>query len=478
LRCSHPKETATLLAEKVEATIKKYSMIEAGSAVLAAVSGGPDSVALLYLLTELRDTFGFRLTVAHMNHGVRGPESDADEAFVKELAGALGLDNVAKKVDAPALAEKEKQSLEEACRDVRRRFLLDTAKKTDCRFIATGHHMDDQAETVLLRLVRGAGVTGLAAIQPVTPDGFIRPLIECKRLEVHHFLEERRISFREDPTNLDRAHLRNRVRLDLLPLLEKQFNPSIVDILCRTAGNMADAEALLSQLGLSAMRGTEVESEHDRLSLDLERLRTYDESMWRYILRSAYKTLVGDSQGLTHRHLQALVDLVGSRSTGTIIHLPRGIRAKRGYGVVELFGEKPHPRPKQVEMAVLVPGLTPVPDLGGLLETQLISLEDVPSDLRAADASVAFFDMEKISHPLKIRVRKDGDRIQPFGLDGTKKLKDVLIELKVPHEQRDRLPVLADSKGILWVAGLKRSGRAKILPGTREVLSARWVSET
>jgi tRNA(Ile)-lysidine synthase len=452
-------------------------MVEGGAPVLAAVSGGPDSVALLHLLNELREVFDYHLKVAHMNHGVRGSESDADAAFVKDLAGTLELDAVFEKVDAPALAEKEKQSLEEACRDARRRFLLETAQKSGCRVIATGHHRDDQAETVLMRLMRGAGVTGLAAIQPKTPDGFIRPLIECRRMEIREFLEESGIPFRADPSNLDKTHLRNRVRLDLLPLLERQFNPSIVDVLCRTATNMADAEALLSQLGLNALRETEVESESDRMSLDLDRLRAYDESVWRYVFRSAYETLVGDSRGLTHRHLQSLVDLVGDRSTGTTIHLPRGIRAKRGYGVVELFLEKPRPEPKNVEKAVLLPGRTLVPDLGGLLETQLIGPDDVPSDLKAGDASVAFFDMEQISQPLKIRVRKEGDRIQPFGLVGTKKLKDVLIELKVPHERRDKLPLLADSQGILWVAGLKRSDRAKILPGTREVLSARWKKE-
>jgi tRNA(Ile)-lysidine synthase len=381
------------------------------------------------------------------------------------------------KVDAPALAERNRQSLEEACREVRREFLSRAAKESGCQAIATGHHSDDQAETVLLRLVRGAGVTGLAGIQPVTPDGFIRPLIECSRLEIRAFLEERRIHFREDASNLDKAHSRNRVRHDLIPLLESRFNPSIVDVLCRTSKNMADADHVLSRIGSQALRETAVESQRDRMSLDLGRLRAYDEIMWRYVFRMAYRTLIGDSQGLTRGHLRALADLVGKGTTGAAIHLPRGVRARRGYGVVELYLEKPCPHTPQVEETVCVPGLTAVSELGGTLETQLIDIEDVPPDLEATDSNVAFFDAKEISPPLLVRGRRDGDRIQPFGLKGTKKLKDLFIELKVPQEMRDRLPVLTDREGVLWVAGIRRSERAKIRPSTREVLSARWRKE-
>jgi len=464
-----------LLTKKVKATIEKYGMIEPGSAVLVAVSGGPDSVALLHLLSELREPLNCDLRVAHLNHGVRGPESDADEAFVRELAAGLGLEIVVGRTDAPSMAEEEGLSLEEACRNARRRFLLETARRAGCPRIATGHHSNDQAETVLLRLIRGAGVTGLAAIRPVTREGFVRPLLECGRGEILDFLAERKLPFREDSSNLDTTHLRNRVRRELIPLLEMRFNPSIVEVLCRTSRNMAHAEVLLSRLGLKALEEARLESERDRMTLDLKRLGAYDENMWGYIFRAACIALAGNSHGLTHEHFKALGKLVGKRSTGAVLHLPRGLRARRGYGVVEVYREKPRPRAPRFRETVSVPGLTPAPDLGGLLETQIIDKTDFTSDLKEADPCTEFFDLGEISLPLTLRTRKHGDRIRPFGLDGTKKLKDLLIELKVPIEARDRLPVLSDGMGVLWIAGLKRSDRAKILPGTKKVLTARWL---
>jgi tRNA(Ile)-lysidine synthase len=467
-----------VLAKKVSATIEKYSMITSGARVLAAVSGGIDSVGLLHVLGELSEPLGFRLKVAHLNHGVRGAESDADEAFVTELAERLGLEVFLEKVDAPAIARREKLSLEEACREARRRFLLDSAKRSGCAYIATGHHADDQAETVLIRLIRGAGITGLAAIRPVTAEGFIRPLLECRRREIRRYVHEKEIPYREDSSNLDRRYLRNRVRHDLIPLLERQFNPSIVDALCRLSGNMRGADAFLSQLGSTALQETLLESERDRMSLDLARLRAYDELVWKYVFNWAYKTLTGDSSGLTHRHLEALVDLVGRQPTGTAIHLPSGIRAKKGYDAIQLYLEGHHPPPTGVEKIVAVPGLTRVLDFGGTLETRLVDANDLPQDLGGTDPSIEFFDAKEISPPLVVRAKQDGDRIQPFGLHGTRKLKDVLIDLKIPRDLRRRLPVLTDAKGILWVVGVKRSDRARISPPTREVLSVRWLKES
>ena len=463
-----------LLVVRAKATIEKYNMIGAGSSVLAAVSGGADSVALAHVLSRLTPALDFRLQLAHLNHGIRGDESDADAAFVEEVASGLGASIITEKVDARALAEAERRSLEDACRQARRRFLLHAAEESGCSVIATGHHSDDQAETVLLRLMRGTGVTGLAAIQPVTPEGFIRPLLECRRRDIRRFLGESEIPYREDSSNLDMMYMRNRVRHELIPLLERQFSPAIVDVLCRVSSNMADVDKLLSQIGLKALNEAAVESECDRMSLDLSRLRSYDEITWRYVFRMAYRALVGDSQGLTHGHLQSMVDLVRRRPTGTAIHLPGGIRARKGYGVVQVYRERPARKPGQVERTVRVPGVTRVPELGGALETQLIHKEDLPPDLRTTAPTVAFFDMMEISSPLSVRVRKEGDRIQPFGFHGTKKLKDLLIELKVPLEVRDRLPLLTDGQGVLWVAGVKRSDRAKILPSTTDILEARW----
>lgn len=453
-------------------------MLRPGGSVLVAVSGGADSVALLHILHDLRQSLHIRLSVAHLNHSLRGRESDADAEFVLGLAEELGLRCAVEKVDIRARAEEDKLSLEETGREARRGFLRRVAKTECCGSIATGHHADDQAETVLIRLIRGAGVRGLAAMSPVSPEGIVRPLFECRREELRRHLRENGISYREDSSNLDRSHLRNRVRHDLIPVLEKEFNPSIVRLLCRTSQNMAEVENLLSSLADDALQQTLNGSNENTMSLDSEGLRTYDEVTWRYVFQGVYKTLTGDLQALSHTHLQALVDLVGRRPTGTAIHLPGGIRAEKRYGAVSIYRHTPCQEPARVEKEVILPGVTAFPDLGGVLETEILDRVDLPSDLRTTDPTVEFFDVKGISPPLVVRARRRGDRIRPFGFRGTKKLKDLLIDLKVPHENRDRLPLLTDRLGLLWVAGIRRSDRARITSKTREVLSAKWRSES
>jgi tRNA(Ile)-lysidine synthase len=455
-------------------TIERYSMIEPGSTVLAAVSGGADSVALLYLLAELRKSLNFDLSVAHLNHSLRGAESDADEVFVTKLAETLGLDFYHKTADVRALSGQNKLSLEEAGRIARREFLLRTSAERGCASIATGHHGDDQAETVLLRLIRGAGVRGLAAIEPSTGEGFIRPLLECGRRELRCYLKDRRLAFREDPSNLDRSFLRNRIRHDLMPVLERDFNPSIARVLRRTSANMAGIESLLSSIGAKALEDVLKEQTGDMMSLDSRRLRAYDKVAWGYVFRRAYETLAGDSKSLTRNHIEAFADLVAGGRSGTEIHLPGAMRAAIEYGTVLIRRHKPRRISTGGEKDVLLPGLTPLPDAGGVLEASLVGAEDLPSDLTGAGPAVEFFDVEGISTPLKVRARQQGDRIRPFGSGGTKKLKDLLIDLKIPQEKRDRLPVLTDGLGLLWVVGLKRSDRAKITGNTKQAFVTRW----
>jgi tRNA(Ile)-lysidine synthase len=450
-------------------------MTSPGAPVLVAVSGGADSVALLHVLAELRAPFGLSISVAHLNHSLRGGDSDEDAAFVARLAARLGVECREETVEVRELASAEGRSLEDAGREARRRFLLRAASAMGCAAIATGHHADDQAETVLLRLIRGAGVRGLAGIEPVTADGFVRPLIECRRSELRRYLDVRDIPYREDSSNLDTSFTRNRVRHELIPLLRRDFNPSIVSALARTSCSMAQAEELLSALADSAARDVVVESADGSMSLDSEGIRAYDKITWSYVFRRAFRALAGDSQTLSHAHLEALTELVERRPTGTSVHLPGGIRARKGYGTVEIYRHAPRQEPAFAEQEVLLPGLTSLPGFGGELETRIVDGSELPSDLASSDPTVELFDVEGIRPPLTVRARRPGDRIELFGSGGTKKLKDLLIDMKIPPGSRDRLPIVADGGGILWVAGVRRSDRARITAGTTQALSARWL---
>jgi tRNA(Ile)-lysidine synthase len=460
---------------KARATFEKYSMAPAGSSVLVAVSGGADSVALLHVLAELRDELRLRISVAHLNHLLRGRDSDDDADFVARVAAGLGVPCDTETVDVRELAAREGRSLEDAGREARRRFLLRAASRTGCRAVATGHHADDQAETVLLRLIRGAGVRGLAGIEPVSPDGFVRPLIECRRRELRLYLDARGIPYREDSSNLDSSFTRNRIRHEVIPLLQRDFNPSIVRALARTSSAMAQAEGLLSTLADRAAREVMIGPTGGTMSLDSRGIRAYDKSTWRYVFQKAFRALVGDSQALSHAHLEALVELVEKRPTGTSIHLPGGIRARRGYGTVQIYRHAPRQEPTFAEREVLLPGLTSLPGLGGELETEILDRSALPPDLRNADPTVELFDAKDIHPPLTVRGRRPGDRIELFGSGRTKKLKDLLIDMKVPLESRDKLPIVADGRGILWVAGVRRSDRARITASTMQALCTRWL---
>jgi tRNA(Ile)-lysidine synthase len=323
-------------------------------------------------------------------------------------------------------------------------------------------------------LIRGAGVRGLAGIEPSSREGFIRPLIECERPELRAYLEKRGIAFREDASNLDRSFLRNRIRHDLLPAIKRDYNPSIERVLRRTAANMAEVEGLLVSLGSRLFEDSLQEEDREAMSLDSKKLRAYDKTVWGYVFRRAYGIIAGDSFSLTRAHIEALTDLVESRPSGTVIHLPGGIRAGMEYGTVSIYRHRARPEAKRFEKEVRLPGTTELPELGGSLDASLAEAADVPKDIRAGDPAVEYFDIDYISPPLKLRNRRRGDRIRLFGSGGEKKLKDVMIDLKIRLDTRDTTPVLVDGRGLLWLIGFKRSDRAKITGTTKKALALRW----
>lgn len=265
------------ILRKSEDTIQRFNMLKKGDKVIVACSGGPDSVALLYLLNQVKKKYDLKLAVAHINHKLRGKESDEDERFVKRLARDLGLDFYAKAFEVKSIAKKKKLSIEEAAREVRYGYLNSLARRIKADKIALGHNADDQAETVLMRLIRGAGGLGLSGI-PAAKGKIIRPLLEVKREEIEQFLKEADLGFRIDSTNLRKDYLRNRIRLELLPYLKRKYNPKIVDILNRTATILSAQEDYLKRLTLKEFRGVAKE-ENEKISLDLDKLFSYEFSI-------------------------------------------------------------------------------------------------------------------------------------------------------------------------------------------------------
>ncbi|HLD40762.1 MAG TPA: tRNA lysidine(34) synthetase TilS [Candidatus Omnitrophota bacterium] len=313
-----------MLTRKVLQAVKEYGLIREFDRIVLGVSGGPDSIALLYCLLALKEEYRLTLHIAHLNHMLRPKDSLKDAEFVRLLAKKLGLACAIKKVNVRGL---KKGSLEEAARKARLDFFLDTAKRIKADKIALGHTLDDQAETVLMRLLRGSGLLGLSGILPKRDIlGFtvIRPLLGIKRKEIENFLKAKRIIPRVDASNLDQAYFRNRIRHKLLPGLEK-YNPNIKEVLAGSAQNLALDYDYLCSSSLKIFKRLAKGTAHQRISFPLDKFLKLHPAIGNMLLRYAYAWLKGDTRRLTYRHIRELNDLLLNRPEGSIVDLPSGI---------------------------------------------------------------------------------------------------------------------------------------------------------
>jgi len=316
-----------MIKEKVSKAIEKFDMIQIGESVVVAVSGGPDSVAMLYTLDSLRSRFGFKIHIAHLDHKMR-KDSKRDVRFVERLAKKLNLPITIKKINVCALAKGD--SIEQVARRVRFNFLFDVARSIRTKKIALAHTKDDQVETVLMRLIRGTGLYGLGGILPVREiDGFtiIRPLIELRKEDVIKFLKKIKIKAMLDKTNLDTKLLRNRIRKELIPLLEKKFNPNIKESLYNLAKVAQKDYDYLDAISKKIFRDMQYKSGKNKIELNLDKLRSVHQSMQRMILRLALEKLQGDTRRITYKHWEELEDLMHHRKANSIVDLPRQISA-------------------------------------------------------------------------------------------------------------------------------------------------------
>lgn len=319
-----------MILEKVRKTIKRYGLLAKGDRLVVGVSGGPDSLALLYLLNSLKKEFNLRLQVAHLDHGLR-KGSPKDLAFTREIARKLGIPFSAGEVKLKELAGKG--SPEEVARNARLAFLFKVARENKTRKIALGHNLDDQAETVLMRLIRGSGLYGLSGILPkreIHGYQLIRPLIEIKRSEIEAYLKRKKLKPRIDPTNLKDLYLRNRIRNRLIPLLENEYNRNIKEVLSNTAEAAGlDYNYLLRAAGRAAGKSA--------TRFSLTKIAGLHPAIRRLLFRAAVKRLKKDTRRLTFQHIREIEDLAENRPLGSIVDLPAGISVKKLKGQISFI---------------------------------------------------------------------------------------------------------------------------------------------
>ncbi len=460
----------TNLIATVRDTIRRYGMVSPRDTVLAAVSGGPDSVFMLHVLTELREELGFGVKVAHLDHGFRGEESREDAEFVREVADGLGLPCICEEISVPRFLLSRSMSAQDAARMLRYQFLVKTSKLEYCQRIATGHNADDQAETVLMRVIRGAGPDGLAGIPPKRGGTIIRPIIRIWRSEIERYLSEKELPYRTDESNLDSKYTRNRVRNELLPVLEA-YNPGIRRSLVNLGTIMTDVAAHLERATDLALPEVVERATVGQFVLDLAKLTDYDEASQRSVFRRLFESLRPDLPPLGFRHVENLLELLRRGEVGTSVELPDGARGRLEHGrLVVSHGEGP-PSIPSVELEV--PGTAIFEKAALAITAEILPREALSTPPEASGDEEAFFDWDEIRAPVTVRPRKEGDRFRPFGMDGTKSLKELFIDAKIPWSIRSAVPILCDRESILWAVGVRRSATAAVTNETRRVLAVR-----
>jgi tRNA(Ile)-lysidine synthase len=464
------------LDERVRRTIRRYALLPAGSRAVIALSGGADSVALTHLLRELAPRAGFRVAgLAHLNHGLRGDAADADEEFCCRLAEQWSLPIEVRRLDAGALACR-RGSLEQAAREVRYEFLEQAADQLGADSIAVGHTLDDQAETFLLRLLRGAGPRGLAGIYPRF-GRIVRPLLEVSRADLRRYLAERGVSFREDETNRDTTIPRNRVRHELIPFLQERFSPRIAEILANEAAIARDDAAWLEQAS-SATAARIVHVMSDRVEIDVPLLLAEPPSIGRWILLGALRRGSG-RRFVGFDHAETLLAFAAGKGGPAVIDLP-GQRARRDGGTLQLspaVGRERSPVGRQANSfryLLSIPGEAVLAEAGCTISAEVATLGSAlaqPGWLEHIGGRTAAVDAATLPAVLGVRNRRPGDRLRPLGLSGHKKLQDLLVDLKVPRAARDVTPLVVDDRDrIIWVAGHAIADDFRVTGQTKSVV--------
>lgn len=463
--------TDNIVLRTVRDTIARYEMFAPGDKVLIGVSGGPDSVALTHILKTIAAEYDIRLAIAHLNHGLRGLESDRDAEFVDALAGKLRLPFYLEKRDVRAFQRQRRLSPEEAARRIRYEFYKAVAIQNGFDKIALGHHRDDNAELILMNLLRGSGPLGLSGIAPVRNGRIIRPLIHLKRTEILDYISARGLAYVTDSSNTDPAYRRNQIRQHLIPMLKEAYNPGIVDSLNRLGELVRAEDRWMDQALEPIFRKCVWLDTNAQISLALAALRDLDVAAARRIIRKAVLGVKQDLRSITFRHVDSVLKLAQQGQRCGSLNLPGGLLVVREAETLTIKKERRGSRTEQDEYRYTVagPGTTPIPEAGAAIRLVDIGCDDVP-DFRQLGKTRALFDRDSLHFPLIIRNFRPGDRFSPLGVSGTQKLKKFFINNKVPPSQRKVCPLLLSAEKIVWIAGHRIDNSAKIGPHTKRVL--------
>ncbi|RQD67074.1 MAG: tRNA lysidine(34) synthetase TilS [Tindallia sp. MSAO_Bac2] len=464
------------MKESIIEKIKKTKLIKSGDTILVGFSGGPDSVCLLTALHEIAESFSLTIYAAHLNHNLRGMESNEDASFAVNFSRKHNIACVVKSIEVAEYASRTGVSLEMAGRICRYRFFEEVAEKIGIDKIAVGHHLNDQAETLLMNLIRGSGLEGLTGI-PAVRKKIIRPLIHCRREEIIDFCHRRNLPYRIDATNQETEFFRNKIRNRIIPDMET-CQPSLMESMGRTIELLEQDRDYIEEVVEAKYQDAVRFKMLECISLDYETVSKEHPAVASRILRRAYHDLEKTGQTVSFSHIKNVMENLRKGTYGKEYQLPGKIIVKLKTEEILFAAERyfenraAEPDVSKDQTTLKIPGITHLLGSDSSIYCEVLRVQKVSE--RNEGPYCQIFDQEKLPQELVVRTRSTGDRIKPLGMEGTKKLKDFFIDQKIPAEERDRIVLLAHENEIFWVVGHRISDRAKVTTDTQKVVRMQY----
>ena len=455
-----------MIFDKVLSTINKHNLIQKGDKIVLGLSGGPDSVCLLHVLNRLKKDFNIEIYAAHLNHQIRGIEAQKDALYVSKLCEDMGIIFFVKSINVPKYCENEGLSLEEGARKLRYEMFYEIKDKIKANKIAIGHNLNDQAETVMMRIMRGTGLKGLKGIDYIRDNCIIRPLLDVERNEIEEYCEAYNLNPRIDKTNLENIYTRNKIRLDLLPYMKDNFNSNVIESIVRMSNSLKSDNDYIEKEAEAKFREVSNIKEKGFVEINLDDFVCLHDAIKVRVLRNSIKHILGDTNFVDQRHIEDIMSLEDNSKVNKMLTLPRNIFVYRKKDSIILTNEEIVN--EEIEFYYNVPsnGFIKIKELKQIIETQVMSIDRYKS--MKLDNSSKGFDFNKVKGGIVIRSRRQGDKIKLAM--GSKKVKDLFIDLKIPREERCKIPIITDSEGIICVGDYKISENYKIDENTKEVL--------
>lgn len=459
-----------MLKKKVIDIIFREKLIDENDNVLVALSGGADSVSLLHILNSIKNDVKIKNIYAfHLNHQIRWIDSHKDASFSYDICKKLNIPCFLKSYNVLKYSKENKISVEEAAREVRYNFLFQIKEKLNINKIAVAHNLDDQCETIIMRLFRGTGTSGLRGMDYFNKNNVIRPLLDIKREEIEEYCISNDINFINDNTNFEDVYTRNKIRLKLIPYIEKNFSYNFKNNIFKLSKNIREEDLFIDNIVKKIFDENVCIIDDDTLKFDVENIKSFDKVIQKRIIKKSYEFINKGINGLENIHVDDGIKVLDSEKTNVSIDLPNGVVIEKAYNDFYIGKTRNKHKVKNIEYLINIGDKMYLSDFDLYIETKIVD-RDKTKRLNTSSSTSKSFDYDKIKGNLIIRNRKEGDKIKILGLGGTKKIKDIFIDNKIPNAQKDNIPILSDENKIIWIYGYQMSDEAKIDENTTKIL--------